>query len=108
TVGRGYRHEGKDSDGKGLDRISFTAAVESYRPDKTRSLEFQVTDGRLTGSGKGTLHFDGAAGRLARGESRMTLRGTLTVKNAEDQEWLMRLTQEQTSRTTVMDKRPEK
>ena len=116
TVRRSYRDAGEGSgDDKGLAHLAFTASVSNYRPEKTGkggprpSDEFQVTEGSLDGTGKGDLYFNAAAGRLVRAETSLKLQGRLTVHRADDRivkDWRLRLTQEQTTRTTVMDKLP--
>ncbi len=109
---RTYTYEGRETaEGKDLEKITFTAATTYNPPTPPKSGEppafaFQVDKGDLKVEDyKGTVWFDAAAGRLARSEWSMRVRGTvvITVSGTKiDTE----AQQDQTVKIRLLDKNP--
>lgn len=105
-----YQFEGQDKiegTGENLEKITFNGTV-SFTADKqpSGSLPFQVLKADLKGDDlRGKIYFDAARGRLVSLESRLTLKGPLTIKVGEitvD----AKSNQEITILTKVSDQRP--
>jgi hypothetical protein len=94
--------------GKEVAKISFTSAV-TYVPPKgsaAKSAPFQIKQGNLSAeNAKGLLYFDANAGRLVLSESRMTLRGALTVQ-VSGTDLLTDMQQEVSTKTQLFNEKP--
>jgi hypothetical protein len=99
-----YTYDGPEmKDTKTLHQISVTSVV-SYAPPKEKSggFQFQITKGEVTTeSATGTIWFDAEAGRLVSSESKLKLKGTLTIA-VMDQNHEFKLDQEQTATIKII------
>jgi hypothetical protein len=103
-----YTYDGPATlDGKTLEKISFAPSITYQAPKgDVAGLPFQITAGNMKAEdAKGTMYFDAAAGRLVQSETKMRLKGSLTV-SASGQKMTMDLDQEQTSKIRITTTNP--
>jgi hypothetical protein len=106
---RTYKLDGKDDvGGKKVDKITFTSALDFKAGKPVQTLPYHVVSGEVKAEeAKGTVHFDGAAGRLVQIESHMKLRGRMVLSSSGanvDAE----IQQEQTSKVALLNEKPAK
>jgi hypothetical protein len=110
TIKKGFTYDGKDSiNGKSVDKITFSGTAV-YAPPKTADspLPFQVVKGDLKADDiKGTIYFDGAAGRLVGSETTLRLKGNVTI-SVSGTNLDTEAQQDQAVKTRLLDKLPEK
>ncbi len=104
-----YKLEGKeDVGGKKVEKIGFTTTVE-FKPGKADpAVPFHVVNGELKADeGRGTIHFDAAAGRLIQSKSRVVLHGRM-IFAASGTNVETEVQQEQTTDVTLLKENPVK
>jgi hypothetical protein len=109
TIRRTYTYDSKVTDnGKSLDKITFTGSAEYAppKPGETAAFPVKVKEANLSLTGiKGTILFDGAAGRLVSMETSMNVNGSIKAEdtgNPIDSE----IKREATTTIRVLDKMP--
>jgi hypothetical protein len=107
TTGQ-YTYRGKSKlDGKPVDKIDVKWTFTYVPPKDKGGFPFEISKGDLkTDSATGTYYFDADGGKLVQMDRKYRIKGTLTIKSM-DQQLLMEIDQDATSKTRLLDKAPE-